>query len=168
MAYVPSILIFAITLNWSFLIKRLSQYTLTKIVIRKDICTPMFTAVLFMIAKAWKQPKCISKNEWIWKKGYNGIFSSVQSLRRVQLFVTPRTEIYQASLSIINSQSLLRLISIESVMPSNHLILCYPFSPCLQSFPASGSFPMSQFFASGGESIGVSALTSVLLMNIQD
>ena len=43
-----------------------------------------------------------------------------------------------------------------------------PFSSCLQSFPASGSFQMSQFFASGGESIGVSVSTSVLLMNIQD
>ena len=45
---------------------------------------------------------------------------------------------------------LLKLMSIESVMPSNHLILCYPFS-CPQFFPASGSFPMSQFFTSGGQ-----------------
>jgi len=60
-------------------------------------------------------------------------------------------------LSIINSQSLLKLISIELVMPSNHLILCHPFSSHLQSFPASGSSPMSQPFASGGQSIGVSA-----------
>ena len=56
-------------------------------------------------------------------------------------------------------------MSIESVMPSNHLI---PFSSHLQSFPASGSFPMSQFFASGGQSIGVSASASVLPMNNQD
>ena len=73
-----------------------------------------------------------------------------------------------ASLSITNSQSLLKLMSLESVMPSNHLILCHPFSSCLQSFPASGSFHMSQFFASGGQSIGVSASTSVLPMNTQD
>ena len=54
------------------------------------------------------------------------------------------------------------------VMSSNHLILCFfPFS-CLQSFPASGSFPMSKFFASGVQSIGVSASASVLPMNIQD
>ena len=53
----------------------------------------------------------------------------------------------QASLSFTISQSLLKLTSIESVMPSNHLILCCPFSSCLQSFPASGSFPMSRFFA---------------------
>ena len=59
-----------------------------------------------------------------------------------------------------------QLMSIESVMPSNHLILC-PFS-CLQSFPASGSFPMSQFFTSGGQNTGVSPSTSVLPMNTQE
>ena len=64
--------------------------------------------------------------------------------------------------------SLLKLMSIELVMPSNHLILCHPLLPLLQSFPASGSFPMSQLFASGGQSIGVSALASVLPMNTQD
>ena len=53
-------------------------------------------------------------------------FSSVQSLSRVQLFVTSWTAASQASLSITNSQSLLKLMSIESVMPSNHLILCHP------------------------------------------
>ena len=63
---------------------------------------------------------------------------------------------------------LARLMSIELVMPSNHLILCRPLLPCLQSFPSSGSFPMSQFFASGGHRIGVSASTSVLPMNTQD
>ena len=74
----------------------------------------------------------------------------------------------QASLSIANSQSLLKFMSIMLVMPSNHLILCCPFSSCLQSFPASGSFSMSQFFASGGQKIGVSASASALPMNIQD
>ena len=59
-------------------------------------------------------------------------------------------------------------MSIESVIPSNHLILCHSLSSCLQSFLASGSFPMSQFFASGAQSIGASASASVLLMNIQD
>ena len=57
--------------------------------------------------------------------------------------------------------SLLKLMSIELVMPSNHLILCHPLLPLLQSFPASGSFPMSQFFTSGGQSTRVSASTSV-------
>ena len=60
------------------------------------------------------------------------------------------------------------LMSIELVMPSSHLILCRPFSSCLQSLPASGSFPMSQLFSWGGQSIRVSASASVLPMNTQD
>ena len=108
--------------------------------------------------------------------------SSVQSLSHVRLFGTPWTAAHQASLSITNSQSLLKLMSIESVMSSHHLILCHallllpsvisssvvPFSSCPQSFPASGAFQMSQFFASSGQSIGVSTSTSVLPMNTQD
>ena len=94
--------------------------------------------------------------------------SSVQLLSHVWLFVTPWTAARRASLSITNSWSLPKLMAIESVMPSNHLILCRPFSSCPQSFPASGSFPMSQLFESGGRSIGVSASASVLSMNIQD
>ena len=61
-----------------------------------------------------------------------------------------------------------QLMSIESAMPSNHLILCCPFSSHLQSSPSSGSFQMRQFFTSGGQSIGVSASASVLPVNIQD
>ena len=97
---------------------------------------------------------------WVW--------CSVQSLSRVRLFAAPWTAAHQDSLSITNSQSLLKLMSIELVMPSNHLLVCHPLLPCLQSFPASGSSLMSQLFASGGQSIGVSASTSVLPMNIQD
>ena len=67
--------------------------------------------------------------------------SSVQLLSHVQLFVTLWTAACQASLSITNSRSLLKLMSIELVMPSNHLILCHPLF--LPSFPASGSFPIS-------------------------
>ena len=80
---------------------------------------------------------------------------------------TPWAAACQASLSITNSWSLLKLMSIESMMPSTHLISVIPFSFCLQSFPASGSFPMHQFFASGGQSIGVSVSALVLPMNIQ-
>ena len=87
-------------------------------------------------------------------------FSSVTRL--VWLFETPWTAAHQASLSITNSRSLLKFMSIVSMMPSNHLILCLPFSFCLQSFPASGSFQMSWFFTSGGQSIGASASASVL------
>ena len=82
-------------------------------------------------------------------------------LIRVQLFATPWTAACQASLSITNSQSLLKLMSIELVIPSNLQSSVIPFSSCLQSFPESGSFLMNQFFASGGQSIGVSASASV-------
>ena len=75
------------------------------------------------------------------------------------------TAALQASLFFTISQSLLKLMSIKSLMSSYHLILCHPLLLRLQSSPASGSFPMSQFFTSGGQSIGVSASAS---MNIQD
>ena len=74
----------------------------------------------------------------------------------------------QASLSITNSRSLLKLTYIESLMPSNHLTLCHPLFSYFQSSPASGSFQMSQLFTSGGQSIGVSASATVLPMNTQD
>ena len=77
----------------------------------------------------------------------------VQSLSHVHFFTTPWTAAHHASLSFAISQSVLRLTSIESMMPSNHLIFCCPFS-CPQSFPASRSFPKSQLFASDGQSIG--------------
>ena len=91
----------------------------------------------------------------------------VQPLSHVQLFATPWTAAWQASLSFTISLSLLRFMPIESVMLSNHLILCHPLLICLQSFPASGSFPMSRLFTSGGPSTGASASASVLPMNIQ-
>ena len=65
------------------------------------------------------------------------------------------------------SLSLLKFMSILSVMPSNHLILYAPFSSCPQSFPVSGSFPMGPFFTSGDQDIGGSASASVLSVNIQ-
>ena len=90
-------------------------------------------------------------------------FISVQSLSRVWLFATPWIAARQASLSITNSQSSLKLMSIESVMPSCHLILCRPLL-----LPASESFPMSQLFTWGGQSTVVSALASFLPKNTQD
>ena len=86
-----------------------------------------------------------------------------QLLSHVRLFATPWTAARQASLSFTISWSLLRLMSIESVMPSNHLILCYTFSFCPQTFPASGSFPMSQFFISGGHDSGIICISSAYL-----
>ena len=99
---------------------------------------------------------------------YLAQFSSVQSLSRVRLFATPWIAARQASLSITNSWSSLKLMSIGSVMPSSHLSSVVPFSSCPQSLPASGSFSMSQLFAWGGQSTGVSALASFLPKNTQD
>ena len=97
-----------------------------------------------------------------------GVAEGVQSLSRVQLFVTPWTAAHQASLSTPTPRAC------SNPCPSSRW--CHPtisssvvpFSSCLQSFPASGSFPMSQLFSSGGQSIGVSASASVLPMTIQD
>ena len=91
----------------------------------------------------------------------------VQSLSCVWLFATPWTAALQASLSFTISQGLLKLVSAE--------MWCHPtisssvacFSSCPQSFPASGSFPVSSLFTSGGQSIGVSASATVLPMIIQ-
>ena len=84
----------------------------------------------------------------------------------VQLFLTPQTTAHQASLFFSISQ-MLKLMFIESVMLSISFSVV-PFSSCLQFFPVSGSFLMSQLFASDGRSIGASASASVLPMNIQD
>ena len=94
--------------------------------------------------------------------------SSVQSLSHVQLFVTPWTAAHQASLTITNSRSLHKLMSIELVMPSTISSSVVPFSSHLQSFPALGAFPMNQLFALGGQSTGVSTSSSVLPVNILD
>jgi len=72
-------------------------------------------------------------------------------------FETPWTAACQNAMSLIISWSLPKFMSIESVMLSNHLILCHPLLLLLQFFPASGSFPMSQFFSSSTQSIGASA-----------
>ena len=94
-------------------------------------------------------------------------FSSVQSLSHVWLLVTPWITARQASLSINISRSSLRFTSIESMMPSSHLIFCRPLFPWPQSLPASESFPMSQLFSWDGQSTRVPALASVLLKNTQ-
>ena len=93
---------------------------------------------------------------------------SVQALSHVWLLATSWTVACQASLSITNSRSLLKLMSIESVMLSSHLILCRPLLLLSSIFPGIRSLPMSHLFAWGGQSIGVSASASVLPMNTQD
>ena len=89
--------------------------------------------------------KCLLKNMAYWS------FVVVQLLSCVQLIETPWTAAHQASLSITNSQILFKLISVELVITSNHLILCHPLFLLPSIFLASGSFPMNQFFASGGK-----------------
>ena len=84
-----------------------------------------------------------------------------------RLFETPWTATHQASLSITNSWSLLKLMSIESVVPSNHLILYHSILLLPSVFPRIRMFS-NEFFVSGGQSIGVSASASVLPMNTQD
>ena len=119
----------------------------------------------------------VSKNKTIWiytsesekkPQSFNDSISSVQSLSRVRLFATPWIAAYQASLSITNSRSSLKPMSIESVMPSSHLILCRPLLLLPPIPPSITVFRMSQLFAWGGQSIGVSALASVLRKNTQD
>ena len=91
----------------------------------------------------------------------------VQSLTRIWLFASQWTTAHQASLSFTLSCSFLKLMSIELMMPSNHLILCHPLLLLPSVVSASGSFPVSWPFASGGQSIGASASPSVFPMNIQ-
>ena len=96
----------------------------------------------------------------LWKE-----FSSLQSLSRVRLFLTPWTAALQASLSITNSQSLLKLMFIESVTPSISPSVV-PFSSCPQSFPGSGSFPKSQFFTPYGQMMELQLQSSQWIFRI--
>ena len=129
------------------------------ILVDKDVLEPSYNDLKFVI---WNH------NYFLHQPNTSSVqFSSVQLLSCVRLFATPWIAARQASLSITNSRSLPKPMSMESVISSSHLILCRPFSSCPQSLPASGSFPMSQLFPSGGQSIGVSASASVFLMNTQ-
>ena len=100
------------------------------------------------VGRGWRQGKCFR--------------DVVQSLSRVQLFVTPSTEAYQASLSFTVSQSLLKLMSIELVMPSNHLIFCHPLLLLPSIFPSIRAFSSEVV-----KSTGAAASASVLPMDIQ-
>ena len=95
-------------------------------------------------------------------------FSSVQLLSHVRLFVTPWIAAHQASLSITNSRSLLKPMSIRSVMPSSHLILCRPLLLLPPIPPSIRVFSNESTLHMGGQSTGVSASASVLPMNTQD
>ena len=96
------------------------------------------------------------------------IFVVVQSLSDGQLFATPRTAALLASLSFVISQSLLKLMSVELVMPSNHIILCRPLLLLPSVFASIRVFSNESLFASGDRSVGASASVLVPPMNIQD
>ena len=107
--------------------------------------------------------------EYLWAfRVENSQFSSIQSLSCDWLFVTPWTAVRQTSLSITITQNCSNSCSLSQWCHPTILSSVIPFSSCFQSFPASGAFPMSPFFTSGGQSIEVSASASVLPMNIQD
>ena len=105
--------------------------------------------------------RCCPSNPFV------GSGDGVQSLSHFRLFATPWTAVHQASLSFSIWQSLLKLLSTESVMPSNHVSSIASLSFGLHSFSASGCFPMSRLFTPGGQSFGASTSAWVLLTNIQ-
>ena len=125
-------------------------------------CFPDFPG-LQNYTELWMLLKYIPRGVMDWMSfPQNSYLIVVQSLIHIQLFVqTSWTAAHQASLSFTISQSLLKLTSIELMMPSYHLILFQ------LSFPASGSFPKSQLFAPGGQKVGASASVSVFRMKIQ-
>ena len=119
-----------------------------------------------MVLVSQKQPPVNSHHFWVLIP-VPILIVVVQLLSHVPLFVT-LTAAHQVPLSSPVSWSLLKLMSNESVMLSNHHILCHSLLLfCLQYFPASGSFPMIWLFTSSGQSIGAPASASVLPVNIQ-
>ena len=133
-----------------------------------SVLSSYLCAIINLFIRIMRSPRYVLYNSKCSLEFIKIYYVLVQSLSHVQLFVTPRTAAHQVSLSITNAWSLL------NSCPSSRWCLptisssVVPFSSCLQSFPASGCFQMSQFFTSGNQSIGVSASASVLPMNIQD
>ena len=141
------------------------------------------SVINFSISKEWKYVglqwvqqenigscflKMGQKNLRFWKLSSSNTISSVELLSRVWLIATPWTTARQASLSFTNSRSLPKPMSMESVMPSNHLILCHPFFLLPSIFPSITVFSNESALCNRWPSIGVSASTSVLPMNTQD
>ena len=147
----------------------------------------MFITALFTIARTWNQPRCPLADKWIRKLWY---------IYTMEYYSVIRRNAFESFL-MISSVQFSRPVMSNSLQPHElqharpscpsptpgvhanpcplcqwcHPTLAYslvPFSSCPRSFPASGSFPMSQLFTLGGQSIGVSASTSVLPMNTQD
>ena len=125
-----------------------------------------------LLIEVWTGPAALALPGHLWKKWNrrpHTQFSSVaQSLWPHGLFVTPWTAARQASLSVTNSWSLLKLMSIKSVMPSNHLVLCRPLLLLPSIFPSIRGFSNESVLHKMWPNIGVSASASVLPMNTQD
>ena len=141
-----------------------------KTVIQKETGTPGFTAAIFIIVKTWKQPECLSTEKWIKMWYIYTMKYSVQFSRSVVSDSLWPHELQHARPPCPSPTPRVHLDSCpwtqwcHPVIPSSVV----PFSSCPQSLPASESFPMSQLFAQGGQSIGVSALASFLPKNTQD
>ena len=133
-------------------VSTLSPFT----IYRQFVLLDLLTVWIWLVLSSWYNLTCFFK--------FTVNFCCCSVTKRVQLFATA----CQTPLSFSISQSLLKLVSVESVMPSNHLILCHLLLPLLQSFPASRSYLISQLFALGCQCIGASASASVLPMDIQD
>ena len=110
----------------------------------------------------------VESHQWsrLWSAGSRA--GVVQWLSHVRLFVTLWTAACQTSLSFTISRSLLKLMSVESMMPSNHLILCHPFLLLPSVFPSIKVFSNESVLHIRWPTTGVSALAPVLPMNIQD
>ena len=134
-----------------------------------QLLSPLATTSLFFMSMSLFLfiDKLICAIIWYLSFSFWLTFSSVQSLSHVQLFA-PWTAACQASLSISNSQSCSNSCPLSQWCHPTISSSVVSFSSCLQSFPASGSFPMSQFFATGGQHIGALASALVLPLNIED
>ena len=124
----------------------------------ENLCLPIhFSNVTFF---------SMEHNLCIYLRSY--LTNAVQLLSHVRLFATLWTAARQVSMSITNFLSLLKLMSIEPMMPSNHLILYCPLFLLPSIFPSIRVFPVSWFFVSGSQTIGALASPSVLPVDIQD
>jgi len=118
-----------------------SQQLVKTLCSSKDPAQPKINTIILKRIQSYMRTQSLIKSGCVYENGIldpkvKSLFSSVQSLSRVRLFATPWTAAHQASLSITNSWSLLKLTSIESVMPSNHLILCHPLLLPPSIFPS--------------------------------
>ena len=151
--------------KWS-IFSVLKKHHLEKTIIPKDTCTPVFIAALFVITRAWKQPKCPSVDKWIKKMSYMHTIYQFSSVTQSCPTLWDSMDCSTPDLPVHHQLPELAQTHVHQVNDAiNQLILCRPL---LLLFPTSRSFQMSRFFLTGGQSIGASTPASVLLMNIKD